>query len=111
MWGFTHVKEPQIRLMNELIITIVLFIPPAAHGIHWDVNEIPNQVVITYKTGVQASYSTTQVPCNAVAIKKGWALYKTKSTNQPVCYLTDVSSPVMVRGPWRGVMVKTYQRD
>ena len=103
-------KEHLTQLMNELLITIVLLIPPTSQGVSWDVNEIPNQMVITYKTGVQASYSTTQVPCNAVAIKKGWTLYKTKSTNQPVCYLTDVSRPVMVRGSWTGVTVRTYKR-
>ena len=103
-------KEHLIQLMNELLITIILLIPPASQGVRWDVNEIPNQMVITYKSGVQASYSTTHVPCNAVAMKTGWVVYKTKSTDQPVCYLTDVSSPVMVRGSWTGVTVRTYQR-
>jgi hypothetical protein len=97
--------------MNELILTILLFIPPASQGVRWDVNEVPNQVVVTFKSGVKASYSTIQVPCNTEAIKKGWVIYETISNENEVCYLTDISSPVMVRGPWRGVMIKTYERD
>ena len=104
-------KERQNLLMHELLITILLLIPPASQGVQWDVNEVPNQVVVTFKSGVKASYSAMQVPCGTEAIKKGWVIYETKPKENAVCYLADVSLPVMVRGPWRGVMVKTYQRE
>ena len=46
--------------MNEILITLTLLIPPASEGVHWGMNEVPNQLVVTYKSGVKASYSSIQ---------------------------------------------------
>ena len=95
--------------MNEIIITIMLMIPPASKGIHWTTNEIPNQLQVTFKSGVQASYSAIQVPCHTKPIKPGWAVYHNKLMGQETCYLADTNYPVMVRGPWRTTITKTYK--
>ena len=41
--------------MNEIIITIMLIIPPASQGVYWDIGEIHNQLQVTFKSGVQAT--------------------------------------------------------
>ena len=94
--------------MNEILITLTLLIPPASEGIHWAINEVPNQLVVTYKSGVKASYSSIQVSCHTRPTKEGWAVYHTKSMGQEVCYLTDTNYPMMVRGPWKTTTKKTY---
>ena len=96
--------------MNELIITIMLVIPPASKGIHWGIGEIHNQLQVTFKSGVKASYSAIQVPCHTKPVKVGWAVYHTKSIGQETCYLTDTNYPVMVRGPWVSVTTQTYKQ-
>ena len=73
-------------------------------------NEVPNQLVVTYKSGVKASYSSIQVPCHTKPTKEGWAVYHDMSMGQEVCYLTDTNYPVMVRGPWRATTKKTYRK-
>ena len=78
--------------MNEILITLTLLIPPASKGVHWGMNEVPNQ----------------QVPCHTKPTKEGWAVYHTKSMGQEVCYLTDTNYPMMVRGPWKTTTKKTY---
>ena len=95
--------------MNEILITLTLLIPPASKGIHWGINEVPKQLVVTYKSGVKASYSSIQVPCHTKPTKEGWAVYHDMSIGQEVCYLTDTNYPVMVRGPWKTTTKKTYQ--
>ena len=95
--------------MNEILITIMLIIPPASQGIHWDIGEVHNQLQVTFKSGVQASYTAIQVPCHTRPEKPGWAVYHTKAINQETCYLTDTNYPVMVRGPWRTTITKTYK--
>ena len=95
--------------MNEIIITIMLIIPPVSKGIHWEVGVVPNQLQITFESGVMASYSTIQVPCHTKAKKPGWQVYYNDLMGQETCYLTDVSAPVMVRGPWRTTITKTYK--
>ena len=95
--------------MNELIITIMLVIPPATQGVHWGTGEVHNQLQVTFKSGVQASYSAIQVPCHTSPEKPGWAIYHSKSMGQEACYLADTNYPVMVRGPWRTTITKTFK--
>ena len=95
--------------MNEIIITIMLIIPPASQGIHWDIGEVHNQLQVTFESGVKASYSAIQVPCHTKPVKVGWAVYHSKVLGQETCYLTDTNYPVMVRGPWRTTIIKTFK--
>jgi len=96
-------------VVNEIIITIMLIIPPASQGVNWDIGEIHNQLQVTFKSGVKASYSAIQVPCHTKPMKEGWAVYHTKSIGQETCYLTDTNYPVMVRGPWKTTITKTFK--
>ena len=100
-----------MEIIAPLVLTIQLLVPPASKGIHWDVNEVHNQVQITFRSGVQASYQSTQVPCNTEALKDGFTLYHTKGTGRRSCYLVDTSRPVMVRSPWLPTSIKTYNNN
>ncbi len=95
--------------MNELIITIMLVIPPASQGVHWDVGEIHNQIQVTFKSGVQASYSAVRVPCHTSPEKPGWAVYHNNVQGQETCYLANIDMPLMVRGPWQTTITKTSE--
>ena len=95
--------------MKEIIITMMLVIPPVSQGVHWEVGVVPNQLQITFKSGVMASYSTIQVPCHTKPSKPGWQVYYNESMGQETCYLTDISAPVMVRGPWETTITKTHK--
>jgi hypothetical protein len=94
--------------MNELIIILTLIIPTVDKAIDWDVGDVPNQMTMTYPSGVQATYSTMMVPCHTKAQHPGWKLYKTKSMQQDVCYLTDTNNPLMARGPWEPTIKRSY---
>ena len=99
--------------MKELMITIILLIPAANsdQAVGWDVGTVHNQVQITFKSGLQASYSSTIVPCHTRPLKDGFIVYHTESLGQEVCYLTDVSYPVFVRHTdrWLPATYKTYR--
>ena len=96
--------------MNTLLLTITLIIPQPPSGVDWNIHEVPNQMTITYMSGVKASYSTMRVSCDTVASKPGLMLYRTTDVEQQTCYLTDISRPLMVRGPWVSVTTKTYKK-
>lgn len=99
--------------MNELIITLLLTVPPAYKAISWDIGEIHNQVQVLHKYGLEVSYTAIRVPCNTVATQNtGRVVYHTKSKDQPVCYLVDTNTPIMVRHKdhWYPATSKTYSR-
>lgn len=94
-----------MEIIAPLVLSISLLIPPASKGVHWDVGEIHNQLQVTFKSGVQASYRATRAPCSTIPIGEGRALYRTKK----VCYLVDTTRPLMVRSPWLPITRKTYK--
>jgi len=98
-----------MEIIAPLVLTIQLLVPPASKGVHWDISF--NQVQITFRSGVQASYQSTQVPCNTEALKEGFTLYRTKGTGRQSCYLVDTSRPVMVRSPWLSTRSRTYNNN
>ena len=92
--------------MNELLISILLMIPPAEKAIAWDYGAVHNQVQLLHKNGLEVSYSAIRVGCHTEAQKPGIVIYRTDA----VCYLTDINFPVMVRyrNQWLPAMSKTY---
>ena len=97
--------------MNELMITILLLIPPAHKAVEWDVGAIHNQVQVKHKYGLEVSYTAIMVPCHTKAIKgTGRVVYHTESMEQEVCYLVDTNTPVMVRHKdhWYPATYKTH---
>ena len=97
--------------MNPILLTITLVIPLASTGIDWNIHEVPNQMTITFESGVEVSYATMRVSCDTTSTKSGLVLYKTKDTNQQTCYLTDTNTPILVRAPWEPVTTKTYKYE
>ncbi|MBC8555305.1 MAG: hypothetical protein H8D23_37300 [Candidatus Brocadiales bacterium] len=97
-----------METIGAFAITLMLVIPPVNQSVDWNIGEIQTQIILTFPSGVKASYSAMQVPCHTKEIKHGWTIYRTKSMEQDVCYLADTSFPVFVRSPWMPVMTRTY---
>jgi hypothetical protein len=100
--------------MNELIITILLLVPAVNSDkvTGWNVGAVHNQVQVSFEHGLEASYSATMVPCHTRPTKEGFIVYHTESMGQEVCYLTDISRPVLVRytvDHWFPATYKTYK--
>lgn len=73
--------------MNELLVTLMLVIPSPDKMVDWTVNEVPNQVQILYKYGLEASYSSKLVPCHSKLDNKNQILFKVKTDFMQECYL------------------------
>ena len=81
--------------MNELLITIMLVIPAPYELIKWSVNEVPTQIQIIHKSGLQVSYNAMSVPCTSRPEHKTEMVFKAP---QDHCYLVqDLSSPRFIR--------------
>lgn len=84
--------------MNELLVTLMLVIPPPNKMVDWTINEVPNQVQIIYKYGLEASYSSKSVPCNAKPDNENQILFEVKSDFMKECYLVlNHRAPLYVR--------------
>lgn len=97
--------------MKELILAILLTVPPAHKAVSWDVGQIHNQVQVKHKYGLEVSYTAIRVPCHTKAIKDtGRVVYHAQSMGQEVCYLVDTNTPIMVRhkNHWYPAISKTY---
>ena len=49
--------------MKELVITIMLLVPSPYKLVGWSVNEVPTQIQVSHKSGLQVSYTATPVSC------------------------------------------------
>ena len=83
--------------MNELLITILLVIPTPDKLVSWTINEVPSQVQVVHKTGLQVSYNAVNVPCHTQPKADTQMLF---SAGKDKCYLVlDLKSPVFIRHP------------
>lgn len=83
--------------MNELIITIILMIPSPSKLVNWSVNEIPTQIQIVHKSGLEVSYNANTVPCKYRPRNANEMVFKSSSDH---CYaIYDLSSPTFIRHP------------
>jgi len=73
--------------MKELLVTLMLVIPAPDKMVDWTINEVPTQVQIIYKYGLEASYNSKPVPCNTKLENKNQILFKVKSDFMKECYL------------------------
>jgi len=81
--------------MNEIILTIVLMVPSPYTLVNWSVNEIPTQIQIMHKSGLEVSYSASFTSCKTRPTHKKEMVFKAP---QDHCYLVkDLSSPRFVR--------------
>ena len=84
--------------MNELIITIMLIIPSPHKLIDWSVNEIPTQIQIIHKSGLEVSYTATPVSCKFQPRHENEMVFRSPQNR---CYsVYDLSSPRVVRHPY-----------
>ena len=83
--------------MEEILITIMLLIPAPSKGIDWTVNEVPTQIQIIHKSGLEVSYSATPVTCSLKPRHKKEMIFRAPMDR---CYsVFDLSSPRFVRHP------------
>lgn len=99
-----------MEIIAPIVFSITLIVPPISQGKFWNVEEVPNQLQVTFENGVQASYPFQRVPCNAVSLSKRYTIYKTRKAegNPEVCYQVDGRTPALVRSTWIPVINKTY---
>ena len=96
----------EVARLNEILITIMLLIPAPHKGIDWTINEVPTQIQIIHKSGLEVSYSATPVSCNFIPRPKREILFRSSRNH---CYVvSDLNSPRFVRHPsyWYSVKSK-----
>jgi hypothetical protein len=93
--------------MKELLVTLMLVIPAPDKMVDWTINEVPTQVQIIYKYGLEASYSSKIVPCHTKLENKNQILFKVKSDFMKECYLVlNHREPLFVRWTDQWLKVK-----
>ena len=88
--------------MGELLITILLTIPSPTKMVGWTLNEIPTQIQLIHKDGVEVSYHATPVSCEyrPQSIKEMTFVTEQASKEDKRCYLIyDLGHPTYVRHP------------
>lgn len=81
--------------MNELLITILLVVPSPHKLASWSVNQVPTQIQIIHKSGLEVSYTAIPVSCTTRPLNKKEMVFQSPQDN---CYLVeDLSSPKFVR--------------
>jgi len=83
--------------VEELLITIMLLIPAPHKGVNWTINEVPTQIQIIHKSGLEVSYNAIPVPCTSKPRHKKEMIFHSPMDR---CYsVFDLSSPRFVRHP------------
>jgi len=93
--------------MKELLITLILTIPPPDKMVDWTINQVPNQVQIMYKYGLEVSHHAKNVPCHTRPETVYQIFFKTDTEYMQECYLIlDWREPNFVRYPNQWLPVK-----
>jgi hypothetical protein len=97
--------------MNELLVTLMLIVPSPDKMIDWTINEVPNQVQIVYKTGLEASFSSKLVPCNTEPTNPNEIVFQVQTNWMQECYLVlNWKEPMYVRHPNFWLKVKEIEQ-
>ena len=95
--------------MNELLISVLLLLPPPANAIGWEINKVPTQLQVIHKDGLQVSYQAMKIPCSVVEEAPNQKIF---SSGPGDCYLIlDITEPVYVRHPHRWFPVKGIRKN
>jgi len=95
--------------MNELLISMLLLLPSPASAVGWDVNQVPTQLQVIHKDGLQVSYQAMKIPCSVVKEAPNQKIF---SSGPGDCYLIlDITEPVYVRHPNRWFPVKGIRKN
>ena len=90
--------------MNELLISVLLLLPPPAKAIGGNGNKVPAQLQVIHKDGLQVSYQAMRVPCSVVVEAPNQKVF---SSGHNDCYLIlDITEPAYVRHPHQWFPVK-----
>ncbi len=83
--------------MNELAIAILLVIPAPHKMAFWTVNQVPTQVQLIHKSGLEVSYNASPVSCSFRPRNNKEMVFKSSETD---CYAVyDLSTPTFIRHP------------
>ena len=81
--------------MNELVIAIMLVIPSPYKIVNWTVNQVPTQIQLVHKSGLEVSYNASPVSCSFRPRNNKEMIFKSSETD---CYaIYDLSSPAFIR--------------
>ena len=81
--------------MNELVIAIMLVIPSPYKIVNWTVNQVPTQIQLVHKSGLEVSYNASPVSCSFRPRNSKEMIFKSSETD---CYaIYDLSSPAFIR--------------
>ena len=95
--------------MNELLISVLLLLPPPAKAIGWEINKVPTQLQVIHKDGLQVSYQSMKIPCSVVEEAPNQKIF---SSGPGDCYLIlDITEPMYVRHPHRWFPVKGIRKN
>ena len=95
--------------MKEILITILLLIPPPDKNISWKVEGIPNQLQVLHKShSLEVSYPYKVNDCRTVSPLNYEFVFEFLGEN--VCYIIDTRSPSFIRtsGKWLATSGKTF---
>jgi len=83
--------------VNELVIAIMLVIPSPYKMVNWTVNQVPTQIQLIHKSGLEVSYNASPVSCSFRPRNNREMVFKSSETT---CYAVyDLSSPTFIRHP------------
>ena len=83
--------------MNELVIAIMFVIPPPYKMVNWTVNQVPTQIQLIHKSGLEVSYNASPVSCSFRPRNNREMVFKSSET---ACYAVyDLGSPTFIRHP------------
>lgn len=81
--------------MNELVIAIMLVIPSPYKIVNWTVNQVPTQIQLIHKSGLEVSYNASPVSCSFRPRNSKEMIFKSSEMD---CYAVyDLSSPTFIR--------------
>ena len=81
--------------MNELVIAIMLVIPSPYKIVNWTVNQVPTQIQLVHKSGLEVSYNASPVSCSFRPRNNKEMIFKSSETK---CYaIYDLNSPAFIR--------------
>lgn len=96
-------------IVKALLLTITLLVPPPSSDIRWGLENIPNQLQVKHKDGLEVSYPYKVNDCRTVTPMDYEFVFEFRGEN--VCYLIDTRSPNFIRystRKWIPTSGKTY---
>ena len=94
-------------ILNELLVTLMLVLPSPDKMVAWTINEVPTQIQIVHKNGLEVSYGALNVPCHTRPKTVKEMVFRAETGSVDECYLVmDINTPRFVRHPFYWFRIK-----